>query len=93
MTLTNVANLLLGRCYLCQREAIKHLDSIEVEEVWDRSGRTRNGYVEPTEMAFQMSEEALDPFIEETALIRVNLCLYPFCRSLLLVGYKINFNT
>ena len=41
------------------------LDSIEVEEVWDRSGRTRNGYVEPTEMAFQMFEDALDPFIEE----------------------------
>jgi len=55
----------LGRCYLCQREAIKHLDSIEVEEVWDRSGRTRNGYVEPTEMAFPMFEDALDPFIEE----------------------------
>ena len=41
------------------------LDSIEVEEVWERSGRTRNGYVEPTEMAFQMFEDALDPFIEE----------------------------
>ena len=41
------------------------LDSIEVEEVWDRSGRTRNGYVEPTEMACQMFEDALDPFIEE----------------------------
>ena len=40
-------------------------DSIEVEEVWERSGRTRNGYVEPTEMAFQMFEDALDPFIEE----------------------------
>ena len=41
------------------------LDSIKVEEVWNRSGRTRNGYVEPTEMAFQMFEDALDPFIEE----------------------------
>lgn len=41
------------------------LDSIEVEEVWDRSGRTRNGYVEPTEMACQMFEEALEPFVEE----------------------------
>ena len=32
------------------------LDSIEVEELWDRSGRMRNGYVEPDEMAFQMFE-------------------------------------
>ena len=41
------------------------LESIKVEEVWARSGRTRKGYVEPTEMAFQMFEDALDPFIEE----------------------------
>ncbi len=41
------------------------LDSIEVEELWDRSGRTRNGYVEPAEMAFQMFEEALEPFLDE----------------------------
>jgi len=41
------------------------LDSIKVEELWDRSGRTRNGYVEPDEMAFQMFEEALEPFLDE----------------------------
>jgi hypothetical protein len=41
------------------------LDRIEVEELWDRSGRTRNGYVEPIEMAFQMFEEALEPFLDE----------------------------
>lgn len=41
------------------------LDCIEVEEVWERSGRKRNGYVEPTEMAYQMFEEALEPFVEE----------------------------
>ena len=41
------------------------LDYIEVEEVWDRSGRTRNGYVDPTEMAWQIFEEALDPFRDE----------------------------
>jgi len=46
-------------------EVYFELDSIEVEEVWDRSGRTRNGYVEPTEMAFQMFEDALEPFVEE----------------------------
>lgn len=41
------------------------LDSIAVEEVWERSGQKRNGYVEPTEMAYQMFEEALEPFVEE----------------------------
>ena len=41
------------------------LDRIEVEEVWDRSGSTRDGYVDPTEMAWQIFEEALEPFCEE----------------------------
>ncbi len=41
------------------------LDRIEVEEVWDRSGSTRDGYVDPTEMAWQIFEDALDPFCEE----------------------------
>ncbi len=41
------------------------LDSIEVEEVWDRSGNTRDGYVDPTEMAWQIFEDALAPFRDE----------------------------
>ncbi len=41
------------------------LDHIEVEEVWDRSGSTREEYVDPTEMAWQIFEEALEPFREE----------------------------
>ena len=41
------------------------LDTLEVEEVWDRAGRTRHGYVEPGEAADQMIEEVLAPFLEE----------------------------
>lgn len=41
------------------------LDRIEVEEVWDRSGSTRDGYVDPTEMAWQIFEDALEPFCEK----------------------------
>ena len=41
------------------------LDGIEVEEVWDRSGNTRDGYVDPTEMAWQIFEEVLAPFRDE----------------------------
>ena len=43
------------------------LDALAVEEVWDRSGRTRHGYVEPSEAADQMIEEALAPFLEDLA--------------------------
>ncbi|MCK4937846.1 MAG: hypothetical protein KAR85_04500 [Methanosarcinales archaeon] len=42
-----------------------NLDNIPVEDVWDRSGSTRNGYVDPTEMAWEMFETALEPFLEE----------------------------
>ena len=41
------------------------LAALEVEEVWDRAGETRYGYVEPSEAADQMIEEVLDPFLEE----------------------------
>lgn len=41
------------------------LDNIDVEELWDRSGSTRSGYVEPADMACEMFEEALEPFVEE----------------------------
>lgn len=41
------------------------LNAIEVEELWDRSGSTSYGYVEPVEMAFEMFEETIKPFLEE----------------------------
>ncbi|MDI6917530.1 MAG: hypothetical protein QMC80_07010 [Thermoplasmatales archaeon] len=41
------------------------LNNIEVEDVWDQSGSTRYGYVDPTDKAWEMFEEALEPFIEE----------------------------
>ena len=37
------------------------LDSIAVEDVWDNSGATRDGYVEPGEYAWQLFEDALEP--------------------------------
>jgi hypothetical protein len=41
------------------------LDMLEVEEVWDRAGSTRDGYVEPGEAADQMVAEVLEPFLAE----------------------------
>ncbi len=46
-------------------EVYFELDSIEVEDLWDQSGRTRYGYVDPTEKAWEMFEDALEPFMEE----------------------------
>lgn len=41
------------------------LNSIEVEDLWEQSGSTRYGYVEPSERAWEMFEEALEPFTSE----------------------------
>jgi hypothetical protein len=41
------------------------LDALEVEEVWDRAGPSRHGYVEPGEAADGMIEEVIKPFLEE----------------------------
>jgi hypothetical protein len=38
------------------------LDSIAVKDVWDNSGATRDGYVDPGEYAWQLFEDALEPF-------------------------------
>lgn len=41
------------------------LELLSVEDLWDRSGGTRHGYVDPTEEATVMVEEALQPWVEE----------------------------
>jgi hypothetical protein len=41
------------------------LDGIEVEECWDRAGASRDGYTSPDEAAYELVEEALEPFAEQ----------------------------
>jgi hypothetical protein len=41
------------------------LESLAVEDVWDRSGARRDGYVDTGETAWQMFEAALEPFRED----------------------------
>lgn len=43
-------------------DVIFDLESIDVEELWARSGETRHGYSSPDEMAVEMVEEALKPY-------------------------------
>lgn len=40
------------------------LDSIAVEDVWDNSGSTRDGYVDSGEYAWELFAKALEPFEE-----------------------------
>lgn len=45
-------------------EVLWALESLAVEDVWDNSGSKRDGYVGTTECAWQMFEDALEPFMQ-----------------------------
>ena len=41
------------------------LDAIDVEDCWNRSGRSRHGYTSPDEAATELIEGELRPFLEQ----------------------------
>ncbi len=41
------------------------LDFLEVEELWDSSGSTRYGYIDPDDRAYEMIEEVIEPYLDE----------------------------
>ena len=46
-------------------EVIAVLESIDVQDCWDRSGRSRDGYTSPHEAAAELIEEELQPFLDQ----------------------------
>ncbi|MDD5698932.1 MAG: hypothetical protein PHH77_09990 [Victivallaceae bacterium] len=40
----------------------RSLDSLDVHELWDNSGKTRNGYVDVNSLAWEMFDDAVRPF-------------------------------
>ncbi|MBI4320136.1 MAG: hypothetical protein HY675_16730 [Chloroflexi bacterium] len=65
-----IAEIARGRLSDVDREEIANalyaeLDTLDVEDVWDQAGSKRHGYVEPSEVAYQMVEEVLEPFLDE----------------------------
>jgi hypothetical protein len=40
------------------------LESLTVEDIWDRSGPRRDGYTDPGEAAWEILEECLEPYLE-----------------------------
>ena len=47
-------------------EVFCELNMLDMEDLRGRAGRTRYGYVEPHDAAWELFEEALAPFIDET---------------------------
>jgi hypothetical protein len=46
-------------------EVYSALESIDVHELWDNAGPTTDGYVDVNELAWEMFEDALQPFLNE----------------------------
>jgi hypothetical protein len=46
-------------------QVYSELDTIDIEDVWDRSGKTRHGYIDPNDMVWELFEEYLEPFLQE----------------------------
>ena len=42
------------------------LNFLDVEDVWHNSGGTRDGYVDPDELASEMFDDVLEPYLCET---------------------------
>jgi hypothetical protein len=72
-------------------ELYGELNFLEVEEVWDRAGPTRHGYVDPGEAADQMIEEVIGPYLEELKKYQelgMNVEANRMCMGLLLGLYQ-----
>lgn len=41
------------------------LSELDVHDLWEQSGRTRYGYVEPCEHSYEMMEDKIEPFLDE----------------------------
>lgn len=41
------------------------LDSVDVQDCWNRAGNSRDGYTSPDEAAFELIEEQLQPFFDQ----------------------------
>ncbi|MDR2713870.1 MAG: hypothetical protein LBB91_12245 [Clostridiales bacterium] len=46
-------------------EVFESLNSILVEDLWDNSGKTRYGYEDPADVAFEMIETEADEYVQE----------------------------
>ena len=46
-------------------EVLAELESLSVEDVWDRAGPRHDGHSDPGEVAAEMIEKALEPYADE----------------------------
>lgn len=69
----------------------EELEFLEVEEVWDRAGPTRHGYVDPGEAADEMVDEIVAPYLDELRKLHalgMTIQANQMCMGLLLGLYR-----
>lgn len=54
------------------KEVFLLLDSIDVQDCWDRAGKHRHGYVHEDEVAYELIQEVLRPFDDQIAQYRLS---------------------
>jgi hypothetical protein len=67
------------------------LDSIDVQDCWDRSGKSRYGYTEPSEAAVELVEEELQPFYDQAIRYReLGMAEQEttYCMGVILAGFE-----
>lgn len=72
-------------------EVFAALNSIDVQDCWDRSGRSRDGYTSPDEAAAEIIEEELQPYFDQ--IERYGVLAMPeqelaYCMGVLLGIYR-----
>ena len=74
-TISALAEKLIERVDLSQisDSVFRDLDNLDVDVLWNNSGKTRYGYVDPGDEAYDMIERVLDEYIAEyDKYIRLN---------------------
>lgn len=60
------------------------LNAVDIFDVYGSSGRTRYGYIEPCEKAWEMFEETLKPYMDELKkLKKINIPSDEYCRGII----------
>ena len=70
------------------------LESLQVEDVWDKAGSTRDGYVEPYEVVDEMIDGAMAAYFDELVRyqkLKMDDEAMSFCKGLLSGLYKFEY--
>ena len=73
-------------------DEVEHdLRALDIDDLNDRAGSHRNGYTEPTEAAWELLQEVIDPFLEDMRRqleLRLDAEALEMCKGIVLGLYR-----